>query len=138
MTAIYKLTHEDYVIRVDGVVISTVDTPEQPNTNPDFIEYRNWLEEGNVPDPADPPPLIVPTAVTMRQARLALLGAGLLDDVGPAIAAIPDASTRREAEIEWGFSNELQRGNPFVAQLGVALGLTSEQVDSLFIQAKSL
>lgn len=81
---------------------------------------------------------LVPAAVTMRQARLALLGAGLLDDVGPAIAAIPDATTRRAAEIEWEFSNELQRGNPFVEQLGGALGLTSDQVDSLFIQAKSL
>lgn len=80
----------------------------------------------------------VPSAVTMRQARLALLGAGLLDDVGPAIAAIPDAATRRAAEIEWEFSNELQRGNPFVAQLGGALGLSAAQVDALFIQAKSL
>lgn len=74
----------------------------------------------------------------MRQARLALLAVGLLDDVDAAIAAIPDPSTRRAAQIEWEFSNELQRANPFVATLGAALGLSPAQVDDLFIQASGL
>ena len=42
---------------------------------------------------------VVPTVVTQRQARLALLGAGLLDAVDAAIDAIPDPATRAAARI---------------------------------------
>lgn len=84
------------------------------------------------------PPVPVPASVTMRQARLALLGAGLLDDVDTAIASIPDETTRRAAQIEWEFSNEVQRNNSFTALLGAGLGLGPEQVDALFIQAAAL
>ncbi|MBV7427271.1 MULTISPECIES: hypothetical protein [unclassified Acidovorax] len=134
----YKLTREGYVLRSDGARISTFDSPEQPNLNPDYLDYKAWLAAGGVPEPAEPLPVVVPPAVTMRQARLALLSAALLDDVDPAIAAIPDAAMRREAEIEWEFSNELQRANPFVALLGGGLGLSSAQVDALFVQAAGL
>ena len=87
------------------------------------------------PLPVPPQIVVVPSAVTMRQARLALLGAGLLDDVDAAIASIPDATTRKAAQIEWEFSNEVQRFNSFTSMLGGGLGLTAEQVDQLFVQA---
>lgn len=79
----------------------------------------------------------VPAAVTMRQARLALLGANLLSSVDTAIDALPEP-TKSAARIEWEYSNELQRGNALVAALTPALGLTSEQVDALFIAASAL
>jgi len=79
----------------------------------------------------------VPAAVTMRQARLALLGANLLSSVDTAIDALPEP-TKSAARIEWEYSNELQRGNALVAVLTPALGLTSEQVDALFIAASAL
>lgn len=85
-----------------------------------------------------PTPAVVPLAISMRQARLALLGAGLLDDVDAAIAAIPDATTRRAAQIEWEFSNEVQRFNPFTLMLGSGLGLSPEQTDALFIEGEKL
>lgn len=114
----------------------------------DFAQSQGWIPAGDsdIGDlwdgesftPPPPPPPVVPAAVTMRQARLALLGAGLLDDVDTAIAAIPDETTRRAAQIEWEFSNEVQRNNSFTALLGAGLGLGSEQVDALFIQAATL
>jgi len=79
----------------------------------------------------------VPAAVTMRQARLALLGANLLSSVDTAIDALPEP-TKSAARIEWEYWNELQRGNALVAALTPALGLTSEQVDALFIAASTL
>lgn len=82
-------------------------------------------------------PVVVPTAVTMRQARLALLGAGLLASVDVAIDAM-DEPTRTAARIEWEYSNELQRSNPLLLALGPALGLTVEQIDALFIAASAL
>lgn len=81
--------------------------------------------------------VVVPSAVTMRQARLALLGAGLLASVDVAIDAM-DEPTKTAARIEWEYSNELQRSNPLLLSLGPALGLTVEQIDALFIAASAL
>lgn len=79
----------------------------------------------------------VPQEVTMRQARLALLDAGLLANVQTAINSLPEPA-KTKAQIEWDYSNALQRSNPFVATLGGALGLDSEALDNLFIQAATL
>ena len=79
----------------------------------------------------------VPASVTMRQGRLALLAAGKLAQVDAAIASLPEPQ-KSAALIEWKFSNELQRGNAFVATLGAALGLSDAQVDQLFIAAAAL
>ncbi len=73
----------------------------------------------------------------MRQARLALLGAGKLAAVESAIAALSEPA-KTAAQIEWEYSNEVQRHNGFVAALGPALGLTDAQVDALFIQGAML
>ena len=87
------------------------------------------------PEKLKPP---VPQSVTMRQARLALLGAGLLDDVDAAIAAIPDPTQRRAAEIEWEYAQTVDRTSAFTQQLAAGLGLTEQQLDSLFTQAAAL
>ncbi|MFN7152922.1 MAG: hypothetical protein ACK4OE_04455 [Acidovorax sp.] len=50
----YQLTGEGYVIRDGDTKVPTVDTPEYPNTNLDYLAYRAWLAAGNVPLPAAP------------------------------------------------------------------------------------
>jgi hypothetical protein len=80
----------------------------------------------------------VPNQVTMRQARLALLGAGLLDGVDAAIAAIEDETQRRAAQITWDFAQEVRRDFPLVLALAGAFGLTDAQIDELFIAAAQL
>lgn len=84
------------------------------------------------------PALIVPQKVTRRQARQALLLFGLLDSVEPAIAAIPNLTERRLAQIEWEDSLEFERSRPLLIALGTALGLSSAQLDNLFIEANKL
>ena len=79
----------------------------------------------------------IPAEVTMRQARLALLGAGKLAGVEAAIASMPEPH-RTAASIEWEYSYSLQRNNPFVSQLGAALGLDDAGIDALFIAAAKL
>lgn len=96
------------------------------------------IDEWVGPLPALPQPLApVPASVTMRQARLALLGAGLLDDVEAAIAALPSPQ-KEAAKIEWEYSQEVQRHNGFVSVLAPMLGMTAEQTDALFVQAATL
>lgn len=79
----------------------------------------------------------VPHEVTTRQARLALLSAGKLSSVGAAIASMPEPQ-KTAASIEWEYSNTLQRSNPFVTQLGAALGLDDAAIDALFVAASKL
>ena len=94
------------------------------------------VEEGDFPPPV-PPPAPVPAEITMRQARLALLGAGKLAAVDTAIDAMVEPA-KSAAKIEWEYSNTVQRHNGFVAALGPALGLTDAQIDALFLAAQAL
>ena len=82
-------------------------------------------------------PVVVPHEVTMRQARLALLAAGKLDDVDAAIASMSEPQ-RTAASIEWEYSSALQRSNQFVSQLGAALDLDESGIDALFVDAAKL
>ena len=90
------------------------------------------------PEPPPPPPVVIPQSVTMRQARLALLGVGLLDDVDAAIAAIPDPVQRKAAEIEWEYATVIERNSPLVQSLAAGLGLTAADIDDLLTLAATL
>ena len=79
----------------------------------------------------------VPATVTMRQARMALLQAGMLSSVQSAIDSLSGQSGEA-ARIEWEFSAEVQRERPLVSTLQDILGLTSSQVDDLFRLAATL
>jgi hypothetical protein len=84
-----------------------------------------------------PPQDNVPAAVTMRQARLALLQSGLLTQVNSAVAAMIGAEGDA-ARIEWEFSGTVERHWPMVESLGVILGLSDAQLDDLFRLAATL
>lgn len=81
--------------------------------------------------------VVVPQEVTMRQARLALLGAGLLATVESKINEMTEPA-KSAARIEWDHSQTVQRNKGLVVQLGTAMGLTSQQIDNLFIAAVAL
>ena len=113
------------------------------------IEDNSTIERFNFtradfPD-AQPPALpeyvpvvvAVPEVVTMRQARLALLGAGLLDQVNTAVANMPGAEGDA-ARIEWEYAQEVRRDSPLVAALSEILGLTDEALDNLYRTAVGL
>ena len=126
---------------VEQIVISTL-AAEQIRWHGSCVDVTGqpvaigWVFDG-VEFSAPPSPPVIPQSVTMRQARLALLNNSLLDDVAPAIATLPEPD-RTRAQIEWEYSNALERGNPFVATLGAALGLDAEAMDDLFIEAAQL
>jgi hypothetical protein len=80
---------------------------------------------------------VVPLVVTMRQARLALLGAGLLSNVDVAINGLPSPD-KEAARIEWDYSGTVERHRPLVAMLSAALGLDSAALDALFVTAAGL
>lgn len=83
-------------------------------------------------------PELIPQSVTMRQARLALLRANLLDSVEASILAIPDTVQQKAAKIEWEYAQTVDRDSSFTQQLAAGLGLTSVQLDALFLEASQL
>jgi len=115
----------------------------------DFAQSQGWIvsetakigdsynaETGEFTSP-EPPPTPTPQVVTMRQARLALLQQGLLASVQPAIDALdePHSST---ANIEWEYSQVVERNRAIVLMLAQVLELTDDDLDALFTLADTL
>ena len=80
---------------------------------------------------------VVPERVSMRQARLAMLQAGILDDVETLIQQMP-GDEGRAARIDWEYALDVRRDWPLVGALGTQIGMTEQQVDDLFIYAGSI
>ena len=108
----------------------------------DYLDYvlqaavTSWCTQ-YAPVVVTPPPVVVingvPQSVTRRQARLALLNAGLLTAVEAWIAQASPA-----VQIDWECAQEIQRDWPAIAEAATALGLTDAQLDDLFAAAGTL
>lgn len=75
-----------------------------------------------------------PKVVTMRQARLALLQSNLLATVDTTIATGTDEAMK----IEWEYATEVLRDWDSLITLTTAMGMTSAQLDDLFLLASAL
>jgi len=108
------------------------DSPTQIDGVFGVLEQSDWEQMR-----ADEMRARVPQSVTMRQARLALLAAGLLPAVNAAIASMPEPD-KTAAQITWDYASSVDRGFGMVPQLAAALGMTETQIDDLFIAAAKL
>jgi hypothetical protein len=81
----------------------------------------------------DPEPTPVPQVITIRQAKLVLLAAGLLDDVDAAVA-----QADRATQIEWEYATEVNRDWPTLIYLATSMGLSDTVLDGLFIEGSKL
>lgn len=113
------------VIEVDGQQLTLED-----RFHPDFVTSLVPYDPSNPPAAPETPANLVPAVVTMRQARLALLAAGLLDDVNQAVAQAP-----QEAQIDWEFAATVERSSSTVEMLATALNLDEATLDALFTDA---
>ena len=95
----------------------------------------DWIYDGaNFIEPIAPEPAnVIPTTVSMRQARLALLQAGLLDAVNTAINQGGEAD-----KITWEYATEVNRSDSLVVNMALALNLTESSLDNLFTVAATL
>lgn len=82
-------------------------------------------------------PRFVPSAITRRQALLALLAVGMLDDLEAAIAGIASPVDKRKAQIEYDTA-EWSRQNTWLKAITSEIGMTSSDLDELFINASIL
>jgi hypothetical protein len=90
-------------------------------------------------EPILPPPQnTVPLSVTPRQIRTALVLSGIsLSSIEAIIDSLPSPN-KEIALIAWEYSVEFQRNNPLINQLAPLLGLSSKQIDDIFILASTL
>ena len=76
--------------------------------------------------------VVIPSEITIRQTRLYLLNIELLDEVELLVAE------NRAWQIEWGYSSVVKRTNQLISAMQVALELTDEQIDEMFLEANKL
>lgn len=114
----------------------------------EFAESQGWIvvddDEAKIGDTYDaetgefitppPSPEPIPQTITPRQARLALLQAGLLSQVDDAINSL-ESPAKETAQIEWEYATSIERDSAWINQLGSALGLDDAGIDSLFLIA---
>jgi hypothetical protein len=75
----------------------------------------------------------VPQTLTARQAKLVLHYAGLLASVNAAVSQADQAT-----QIEWEYATSVDRNWPTLIAMANAMGLTSEQLDQMFIDGVAL
>lgn len=93
-----------------------------------------WLELPFVVAPM-PSLVVVPAAVTRRQAIQQLIVEGLDDDVQAVISAIPDLVQRKLMQAWYDESQVFERDRPEIMAVWTALGRTPAQLDRTFIDA---
>lgn len=88
-----------------------------------------------VPMPSAP---TVPESVTRAQGKAALINAGLWPAVLDYVAGITDATQQALAEVALNDTLEWRRDSPFLAACAAGMGLSTEQLDALFVAANQI
>ena len=118
------------------MTLNLVDTEDlhtfvKPDGSEVPLEY--YCKTLEIEDYIEPEPIIIiPQVITMRQARLQLLEAGLLDDVEALVAL------DRKSQIEWEYASEVYKQSPLIESIKGALNLTDTQIDNMFVEASKL
>jgi hypothetical protein len=117
--------------RVDGDGVIRVTCGE---SHPDL---QAWIAAGNTPQEPDPVPVVIPQTVSMAQARLALIGAGLFSTIDAGLKALPEPQ-RTTALTAWEYAPTVSRNGALVTTLAGQFGLTEAQLDALFTAAAAI
>ncbi len=111
---------------------STIDMPDDFDI--ENLEQYKIVENDGIKEVK----IKIPVQVTIRQARLALLQAGLLDDIETTINAIEDETLKKAVQIEWEYAQDIRRDWQALIMITQAMGMTDEQLDELFLTASKL
>ena len=96
-------------------------------------QFAAWLaSQPSIPEQCEP----VPTNLPAWRIRVVLKQRGLLNKVKQLINSLP-AEQKAIAE-EQLVDSKFERGHPLIEQLGMALGLSSKDLDDIFREADAL
>ena len=79
-------------------------------------------------------PIVVPSSISPRQARLQLIALGKLELVEPAIESLVEPA-KSTAKVEWEYATKYEITHPFVVQM---LGLLEIDKEEFFLAASKL
>lgn len=116
---------------IDGTVRNRIlwdgqGTPPQTGLVPE-------ADADGLPDYVEPVPVVVPESVATHKMLIAMDAAGMLESVQALVNAVGGA-----LKIAFDRAPQIHRASPMVAGMAAQLGLTSEQVDALFIAAAAI
>lgn len=77
--------------------------------------------------------VIIPEFITRKQAKLILKQKGLLEQVESTLSGASELQ-----KIEWDESLHFERNNPVLLSIAQSLNLSDEQIDQMFVEAKTL
>lgn len=87
----------------------------------------------------NPPADASPATIRVALRRLhGISNADLDATVSAVLASIQDPGERDDAETLWLYSVSIRRDHPLVAAVGVALNLSSDQIDDVFRTAETV
>ena len=115
-------------VPVDPVTKKKIETEEMTEA-----QFAAWIAAQ--PQPPEPP-RPVPTNLPAWRIRVVLKQRGLLNNVKQLINSLP-AEQKAIAE-EQLVDSKFEREHPLIEQLGMALGLTSDDLDDIFREADAL
>lgn len=107
------------------------------------LAVADWIADGNPIVPYTPPTQEELRAsmppLSARQLRLGLIANGItLASVQSAVDGITDPTAREIAQVEWEYATTFERTHSLISQIGSALNLTSEEIDTMWSASISL
>ena len=131
----FNVAEKTITVNVDGAEVTFYDGESYKTAFPEREADWDALEASQNQQPIAP---TVPQSLSRAQARAALILAGLIDQVQPAIDTIADPLQRALVQNDWDNRSTFDRDNPTLLALAEALGLTDAQLDDLFVQGAKL
>lgn len=124
----------------DGIVINTI-LVDSLDFMPGLVDASNGGKIGDIyadgvfttPEPA----VTVPESITPRQGMLILSRYNLLTPVQSALASL-EGQEGVEARIDFERANEWKRDWPLLIGMATQFGLSSAQIDQMFVEASQL
>ena len=103
-----------------------------------FYTFASQAEYESLPADLTVTPPVVPQIISRAQAKAALILNGRIGSVQPAIDAIPDPLQKALVQNDWDERLNFERTNATLIALATGLGMTSDQLDQLFIAGATL
>lgn len=129
----------------NGVVVEITDVDPTGRFHPSLVWVGcgnevepGWTYDGDKFAPPQPEKPKIPQQVTRAQGKAALITSGLWSDVESYVDSITDPTEKALALVALNDTTHWQRTSPFLNSAAVALGLSDEDLDNLFIQASEI
>ena len=119
-----------------GYLLNGIMYVPKADGNSEYELIKQWIFKGNKPEVEFTEKELYEqkkvNTITMRQARLYLYSVDKLEDVEKMV------ETRKDWQIEWEYTSEVERSSLLVSTIKDSLGLSDIEVDDIFIAASKL